>query len=411
MRGSYWPWIGGALLVLGLVLHQVPLLLVAFLLFLVTGVTRLWEKYSLTRLEYRRRLSTKRAFSGDEIYLDLEVDNRKILPLPWVEIVDEMPEGVTFIRGRATTSYKVARVDLVNLVSLGWYQRVRRRYQIRCDRRGSFTFGPTRIRSGDLFGFTLQEMEISQVDRLTVYPRIVPLEQSGIPSMQPLGDLRTRRRIFQDPILTLGVRDYHYGDSLKTIHWKTTARTGQLRTKVFEPTTSVDMGIMLDVRTVVPPAWGVVTQLQELGIITATAIASDAMASGYRVGLYVNQRRQFTGQPVRIPPSQHADQMVHMLEALAQIHGGGETMSAAPFVSAESRLLPWGSTVVVVTAVPTEALLATLLRIKRAGRSIALVIIGQAEIGSGRDGMTLFRVSDDVPWQQIETINLREVGG
>lgn len=409
MRGAHWPAIGGILLVLGLILSQVPLLLVAFLLFLIRGVTGLWDRYGLVRVEFRRRLSATRAFFGEEVYLEMEVDNRKILPLPWMEVDDEMPEAVTFLRGATTPSHKVGRVYLTNLLSLGWYHRVRRRYPIRCDMRGSFAFGPAKIRSGDLFGFSRREMDINRTDRLLVYPRLVPLEQPKIPSKQPLGDIRTKRFIFQDPILTLGVRDYAYGDSLKRIHWKTTARTGRLQTKVYEPTTSADMGIMLDVRTVPPPGWGAVTQLQELGIMTAAAVADHAMAAGYRVGLYVNQRRQYTGDPVRLPPSQHPEQMVNILEALAQIHHSVESLPVARFVSLESRLLPWGSTIAVITAAVTGDLLGTLAGMRRAGRSVALVVIGGSG-GTSPDGLTVFRVPDDTPWREVESISLERAG-
>jgi uncharacterized protein (DUF58 family) len=405
MRVSYLPTIVVVLFFLGVILGQIPLLLVAFLLLLVWGTTRLWERYALKRIEYRRCLSAKRAFFGEELTLEMEVANRKPLPLPWVEIDDEMPEDITFLKGKTTQSYKVARVHLTSLLSLGWYHRVKRLYPIRCDQRGYFAFGPTHIRSGDLFGFSRQEMEISDTDRLIVYPRIVPVEQRGIPSNQPVGDIRTKRHIFQDPILTMGVRDYHFGDSLKRIHWKTTARLGKLQTKVFEPTTSVDMGIFFDVRTVQPPAWGTVTQSLELGVMAAASIASHAMSNGHRVGLYANQRRQPIGELVRIPPSQHSDQLVHILEALAEIHSS-ESMPMARFVSLESRNLPWGSTLVLITAIPTEPLLATLLRMKRAGRRIALIIVGGPQIPR-LDGLPVYRIADDVPWREVETINLQ----
>jgi uncharacterized protein (DUF58 family) len=405
MRGSYLPTIVVVLFFLGVILGQIPLLLVAFLLLLVWGTTRIWERYALTRIEYHRHLSARRAFFGDELTLELEVANRKPLPLPWIEIDDEMPADVTFLKGKTTQSYKVARVHLTSLLSLGWYHRVKRLYPIRCDQRGYFTFGPTHIRSGDLFGFSRQEMEVSDIDRLIVFPRIVPVEQRGIPSNQPIGDIRTRRHIFQDPILTMGVRDYHFGDSLKRIHWKTTARLGKLQTKVFEPTTSVDMGIFFDVRTVQPPAWGTVTQRLELGVMAAASIARHAMSNGYRVGLYANQRRQPIGELVRIPPSQHSDQLVYILEALAEVHSS-ESMPMARFVSLESRNLPWGSTLVLITAVPTEPLLATLLRMKRAGRRIALVVVGGPKVPR-LDGLPVYRIADDVPWREVETINLQ----
>ena len=122
-------------------------------------------------------------------------------------------------------------------------------------------------------------------------------------------------------MLTTGVRDYHFGDSLKKIHWKTTARLGRLQTKLFQPTTTIDMALFLDVRTVKPPALGQVTSLLELSIITAASLAHEAMAAGYRVGLYANQKRRFSGKAISLPPSQHPDQLTLILEALAQNRG------------------------------------------------------------------------------------------
>ncbi len=409
MRGSFWPLISGALFLAALMMRQVPLLLVGLLLLLVWGITRLWERYCLTRIEYRRRLSQKRVFFGEEVELELEVANRKPLPLPWLEIDDEVPEGIGYGRGKISPSHLPSRLLLTNLFSLGWYHRIRRRYRLRCDQRGSFTFGPTRIRSGDLFGFSRQEMSIADLDHLTVYPRVLPVDAFGIPSKQPLGEIRMKRFIFEDPILSMGVREYHYGDSLRRIHWKTSARSGRLQTKVFEPTTSIDVGIFLDVRTVVPPTWGTISQLQELGIIAAASIASQAMAAGHRVGFYVNQTRQHTGERIRLAPSQHAEQMVRILEALAQIHSSIEIVPAARFVAAESRNLPWGSTILMIAAVPSEALLASLLSIKRAGRSVALVQVGGAEAPPSRGGLVTYRVADDVDWREMESLSLRKL--
>ena len=406
MRGGYWLFIAVVLFVAGLLLHQVPLLLVALLLLLVRGVTRLWERYCLTRVEYSRKLSTNRAFFGEEVQLEVEVANRKPLPLPWLEIDDEVPTEVTLVKGSTSPSYMVGRLLLTNLLSLGWYHKVKRRYPVQCLQRGRFIFGPARIRSGDLFGFYKQEKEVPQVDHLIVYPKIVPLEKLGIPSKQPLGDIRTRRYIFQDPVLTLGVRDYHFGDSLKRIHWKTTARLDRLQTKVFEPTTTIDMGIFLDVRTMRPPAWGTITQLLELAIIAAASIANHAMATGYRVGLYVNQWKMFSGESIRIPPSQHTDQLMHILEALAELHTSIEAMPIANLILREGRNLPWGSTLVVISATPIEPLLSSLVRMKRAGRSVALVKVGGPELQMRKDGLTVYHIPDNVVWRDLKTLTI-----
>lgn len=405
MLGSYWLFISALLFITSLVLHSAPLLLVSLLLFLVGGVARLWERYCLSRVDYQRRLSARRVFFGEEIQLEVEITNRKPLPLPWIQINDEIPAGVLLLKGKTSPSHLMNRVVLSNLLSLSWYHKVTRRYPMSCQQRGYFTFGPARMRSGDLFGFFSREQEVMPVDHLIVYPRIVPLEKLGIPSMQPQGDIRTRSHVFQDPVLTMGIREYYSGDSLRRIHWKSTARTGRLQTKVFEPTTTVDMGIFLDVRTVKPPLWGVVPELLELAIIVAASLARHALDKGYRVGLYANQNNLSADGFTRIPPSQHGSQFQQILEALAQVQSS-ETIPITRLLANESRNLPWGSTMVVVSAAPAEALLSALLQIKRVGRRVALVVVGGTEVPASLDGMAVYHVRDDIIWSDIETVNI-----
>jgi uncharacterized protein (DUF58 family) len=240
-----------------------------------------------------------------------------------------------------------------------------------------------------------------------VYPRLVPLEKLGIPSQQFFGDIRLKRHLFQDPVLTAGVRDYHSGDSLKRIHWKSTARLGKLQTKVYEPTTTVDISIFLDVRTLRAPLQGSIQQLQELGIITAASISQHALNGGFRVGLYVNQITRFSRGMVRVPHSQHPDQMVRILEALAQLHQV-ETIPMTRFIRQEAGGLPWGSTLLVISAQPVDELLAALLDLKRVGRSVALVKVGGQAPEMGGGNLPVYHIKDDVAWDLIKEIGLEE---
>ncbi|MHB8105735.1 MAG: hypothetical protein ACYDG5_09420, partial [Dehalococcoidales bacterium] len=57
MRGDYWIIIAVIILIISLALHQVPLALVSLLFILTGGVSRLWNKYCLRRVDYTRRLS------------------------------------------------------------------------------------------------------------------------------------------------------------------------------------------------------------------------------------------------------------------------------------------------------------------------------------------------------------------
>lgn len=404
MLGQLWLPVTVLLFLVSLILRQVPIFMIAIAFFLAGGLARLWGRYCLNRVEYRRRLSNNRVFFGEEIQLEVEVSNRKPLPLPWLQVEDELPEQITLLKGKTYQSSRPAHQVLGNFFSLPWYHKTVRRYPVKCDQRGYFVFGPARIRSGDVFGFFDRDVEVPADDYLIVYPRVVPLESLGIPSRQPVGDILVKRHIHPDPLLTLGVRDYRPGDSLKRIHWKTSARTGQLQTKIAETTTTVDMGIFLDVRTVQPPLWGSEPELLELAVITATSIANHALEEGYRVGLYINQSKWDENHLIKLPPSQHADQFRFMLEALAQVHGT-ESVPIARFVQQESRGLPWGSSLVVITAVPTDALLSTLINIKRVGRRVILLTVGgQSLLGS--DGLTTYHIPGDLPWRKIDSLSL-----
>jgi uncharacterized protein (DUF58 family) len=369
------------------------------------GIARLWGKYSLHRVEYCRRLSSNRVFFGEEVKMEVEISNRKPLPLPWLQADDEIPKEVTLLKGKTMSDYSMTHQLLSNLFSISWYHKVKRHYIMQCPQRGYFTFGPTKLSSGDVFGFFTRYKDIDSMDHLMVYPKIVPLEKLGIPSRQPLGEIRTRNHIFQDPVLKMGIREYRYGYSLKSIHWKSTASTGRLQTKIFEPTTTIDMGLFLDVRTVKPPYQGVISDKLELEIVAAASMASDALSEGYRVGLYVNQNNPGSLELIHVSPSRHPDQLKRILEVLAPIQPV-DTTSIAEVVVRESRNLPWGCTMVVITAVPTEPLLSALFRMKRVGRKVVLITIGEYE-AINSIGLTTYHVSEDIGWEKMETLSIR----
>ena len=406
MRGDYWLFVAVIILIISLATRQVPLVLVSLLFILTGGVSRLWNRYCLRRVEYKRKLSRNQVFFGEEIVYEIEINNRKPLPLPWLQVEDDLPEKVTLLKGKAVSTQD-ERVTLTNIFPINMYHRVKRRFPMKCLQRGAFAFGPSHIRSGDLFGFFRQDMYIDKVDYLLVYPRLVPLEKLGIPSQQLFGDIRLKHHLFQDPVLTAGVREYQSGDSLKHIHWKSTARTSRLQTKIYEPTTTVDISIFLDVRTLKAPLWGSVVQLQELGIITAASMSQHALDAGFRVGMYINQITRFSRGMVRVPHSRHPDQLMRILETLAQLHQV-ETIPMVRYIRQEARNLPWGSTLVLISAQPSDETLATLLDLKRVGRSVALISIGGKAPEENTGSLACYHVSDDIAWELVKSIGLKE---
>jgi uncharacterized protein (DUF58 family) len=379
VRGEAWLYIVGGLLLLSVLLREPLLFLVSSVLLLTAAVSKIWDAACLVGVTYRRQLGQTRAFYGEEIDLAVEITNAKPLPLAWLEVEDGAPgSGVQLKPDGLGPSHIPGRRKLSMLLSVRWYERVRRHYRLRCTGRGYHVFGPATLRSGDVFGFTLREVNVPEEDYLLVYPRVVTLDRLGLPSRDPFGAFAQRRQwLFEDPLRTVGVREYRPGDSQRRLHWKATARTGQLQVKLLEPTTALRLVVLLNVSTTdVNWSWqGYDPELLEDAITVAASVSSWAVDQGLQVGLIANARAWRSPATLRIPPSRDPRQLTHILEALARLVPMA-TMSIDSLARLERAALPYGSTVVVVTGVVGDALLRELEALRRAGLAPVVLHVG-----------------------------------
>jgi uncharacterized protein (DUF58 family) len=409
LLGSAWVLISVILLIMALVLKQPALLIAAILFFLTSGVARIWSRSALYKVDFKHSLSSKRVFWGENINLDISLTNGKLLPLPWIHIEEEIPEEVTLLKGKSQHSSKSNRVILSSFLATSWYHRITRHYPVQCLKRGYFTFGPTSITSGDPFGFFRNNQTLNEIESLLVYPRIVPLEELGIPSRHPFGDLRIKRHLFEDPVQVMTTRDYVFGDPLKRIHWKSTAHMNRLQTKVFEHTTTVDLALFLDTRTVFDAYfWGnLVSNILENAVITAASLAAYSVNQGYKVGLYSNEYYRNSDRIIRLPPADHPDQLKGILEALANIQGI-PAFTIEKSLAREARNLPWESSLVLITAVPTREVIGNLNQLRKTGRKISLVLIGKKVPEIKLDSIQTYHVSEDIYRNNLNTLSIRE---
>jgi uncharacterized protein (DUF58 family) len=384
LRGELGLYLIGGVLVGGLLLREAELFVVGLILGLVAAVSWVWQRYCLVGLGYRRSLGQARAVFGEEVSLTLEIVNDKPLPLAWLEIEDTVPgPGLTLTPAHVGPSHLPGRRLLRILLSVHWYERVRRHYRVTCRARGFHAFGPATMRTGDVFGLATQEIEIPGEDYLLVYPKIVSLARLRLPARNPFGDVPLRRQwLFEDPLRTVGVRDYRPGDSPRRLHWKATARaSGQaLQVKLFEPTTTQRLHVLLNISTGGPNwSWqGYDPEVLEALVTTAASVANWATERGFLLGLAANAKLFRSSGTVRIPPSREPRQLMHVLEALARLVPL-PTMSAETLVDVEGHNLAYGTTVVMVTAFADEALLGQLGRLRRAGHQPVLLLVTSAE--------------------------------
>ena len=87
---------GGAglvLVVVGAVIGAPALIGVGVIVVLVWGLRQTWTRFGLRDVSYERRLAASRVVVGEELELELTVRNRKLLPLPWLEVEDYVSDG------------------------------------------------------------------------------------------------------------------------------------------------------------------------------------------------------------------------------------------------------------------------------------------------------------------------------
>jgi len=85
-----------------------------------------------------------------------------------------------------------------------------------------------------------------------------------------------------------------------------------------------------------------------------------------------------------------------------------ESIPMTRYIREEAAGLPWGSTLVVVSAQPDEKLMATLLDLKRVGRSVTLIVIGSEVQELNAAHFPVYYVSDAVAWELINEIKYKE---
>lgn len=394
MYSKRWLYAVVALFVLAVILREGLFAVAGALAALALGSAWLWNRYSLRSIEYERRFSNTRVFPGETVDVSLRVTNRKLLPLPWLQLADEFPTRLPLRSVKLEVTSQPQIGLLTHLIAMRWYERVTWRHQLTAVARGYYPFGPLTLTSGDMFGIFESEERRPAQSFLIVYPRVVTLDKLGLPAKQPFGDMRSTQRIFEDPSRTMGIRDYQRGDGLKRVHWKATARRQTLQVRVYEPTATPQLAVFLNVSTSEQPWQGTDAEMLEGAISAAASIARYALHEGYAAGVFANAPQLQSDQAIRVRPSTSPQQLTVILEALARLN----TFTIEPIaqtIESEMPRLPWGATLVVVTGVLSPGLAAALQRARQSGRQPVLVTFGEAAAASAPAGLPAYRLSGE----------------
>jgi uncharacterized protein (DUF58 family) len=280
-------WILGtlALLAVGLVL-QLNLLVYAMyvllgILLLSRFVTRAWtEKIAVTR-----QVEGDVFEIGESTKVTVDVENRGPLTVSWLIIEDVLPrEAMSHMPHRIRVEgdrFEMTRLKRGEVTTLC--------YTVTFLMRGYYQLGPMQLETGDVFGLHRRFRVAGEPHFALVLPKVLPLQGYNLASRRPMGEIRVVHRLFEDPTRLAGVRPYQQGDPLNRIHWRATARTGQIHSRVYETSRVAGATFLLDFHTRSYQG-GAGPSSAELAIMTVAALANAVFLMGQQIGFISNGR-------------------------------------------------------------------------------------------------------------------------
>ncbi len=250
--------------------------------------SKLFKKYGFKNLQFLQSADKTAMFENQSFVLTETILNKKPLPLPWLRIERGIPASFTLPSEKNTHS---SDRSFVGIYTPGQHEKIERKYEFTCHKRGCFDLSNVYIATGDVLGFQTVRIKKSVPLKIHVWPNAAYVSELPKEIQKWQGEVSIRRWIDPDPLLYNGIRDYRSGDSMRSIHWKATAAAGKLLVKTYEYTASPKMLIVFDI-TPSKESWGQLSQkdefVMEKHIKTISYLIQWAHRQRFEIGFFSN---------------------------------------------------------------------------------------------------------------------------
>lgn len=195
--------------------------------------------YGFKNLNYKMEFEKQIVEIGEEIQITSTIENNKILSISYLKVKESFPAGFNQEKNIYT-------------IFIMPFQRVKRKYNIVGNKRGKHKFRSISLEIGDFTGFNKVYKEKKINENIVVLPRKVDLKDSISPVGDLYGDISVNRWIIDDPLMTVGIREYNLNDPQNFIHWPSSVKYNQLMVKKFDFTTDNSIMILLNIESSKP---------------------------------------------------------------------------------------------------------------------------------------------------------------
>jgi uncharacterized protein (DUF58 family) len=247
-------------------LTRIGALLLVLPLLTAVVLTRGQHRLTLTRTVTPHRLT-----AGQTATVELDLRNE-----------GRVPTGLLLLEEHVPYALGVRPRFMVDRMGARWHRTVS--YVVRSDVRGRFTLGPMAVHVHDPFGLVELDRTFTSTADLVVTPKVVPLPAIPLEGVWTgSGDNRPRDFV-GGSAEDVTVREYRRGDDLRRVHWRSSARVGELMVRREEQPWQSRATVFLDNRLVAHRGQGIASSL-EAAVSAAASVAVHLAQRGYAVRL------------------------------------------------------------------------------------------------------------------------------
>lgn len=341
----------------------------------------------LRKLKYSRQFSKMRCYAGDTLEMIETISNEKRISVPWLRLEAMMPASFIF---RIGSGMDISQGNIYqnhkSIFTLKPYNRITRTHPFVCSKRGVYRMETATMTGGDLFGVWRSSKPIPVQMSMIVYPSLVNMEDMPTIYQVWQGEVEVSRWIVEDPFLILGVRPYGAGDPMNRIHWKASARTGELQVYKQGWTADPQSWIVVNIQESAD-MWSVVTrpELIEQALRYAATAATDAIGRGLPAGFAHNGYRAGGGRDVlRIEPDYGTPHLEMLLEAMAET----ELKCLVPMEQFLQDEVRWGEeeqqprSYLLITSYVSAGMQHEIIRLQEQGHRVTILPVEQLKSNS-----------------------------
>ena len=293
-------------------MKMIIMLAVAGIVFLLqrTIYARYWKK----GLSVDIRFQDKAVLEGEEARMTEVIENRKLLPLAYLNVKIQLSRNLLFesMENTSVSDYTY-KSDIFTALP---HQRITRHLVFQCKKRGYYEINSTDIIASDLLMTQDLASHVPQHTWLYVYPRYIDISSLEVPFKKMIGTVITRRFLYEDPFAFRGIRDYTLTDPMSSINWKASARTGELMVNQHDSTSSQEAVIIVNLET--ETVW-VYEQLHEVAIRLGLAVSSYFLSESIPTRMLCNGSDCITDETAVIPPGNGIMQVNAIAEVLSRV--------------------------------------------------------------------------------------------